>query len=723
MHKIIETTVVPVFRRYYDHKSSRGIYRCEVIDSAIKSKLITIKGSMMELEIGTEYLVRLREDFDKKWGMQYEVESIFEDIPKDINKQRFYLLTILTQKQVDAIYNTYPNTDIIELIRKDEFDYNKVHGVGVATYERIKNKIIENVELQKAFEFLSGFGVTNNAIMKLVRHFRSSVLLIQEMMKNPYCITAVGGFGFKSADVIAMKMGYAPKGKFRIESAIEHIVKESIKQGSTYIEVFSLIDKVHELLTIDTDLITPHVKETDRLTIVQDRVTLKAVYHAEEYITKRLLSLVEDGKCGVSYNVDKFIKEQENKLDIKLTHQQKSFFTNFSKYNINCLVGNAGSGKSNMTKLVISLLEELGLSYRLVSPTAKAAKVLTNYTERPAETIHRAIGMGRREEDGFETYIEEEVLIVDEFSMVDVLLCQNMLKKCTHENLKVVFIGDDEQLASVGPGRILHDIMKSDKIPVTKLDVIFRQKEGGIIDIATKMRKGESFLRNSDWGIKKFGNDCTIACVPQEKIEGGYKYFFKQLLKKYSHEEITIATPTWKGSLGVTQINNEIQEIVNPPSSNKNEILYGDNVVFREGDIVMNTKNDDRLHIVKGKASLIVNGDDGKITHIDKENRIIHVDFGFAVVEYEKESLAQLTHSWAQTVHKLQGSSNKAVIVIADKAHKFQMNGNLLYVAATRPTEELIILSQSETINSSLRKKANLQRNTFLFDMLVEGIN
>lgn len=421
----------------------------------------------------------------------------------------------------------------------------------------------------------------------------------------------------------------------------------------------------------------------------------------------------------LKFDAEEFIQKQEEKRDIKLTHQQKEFFHNIKKHNVNLLVGYAGCGKSQMTALLIDLLEELNISYKLTSPTGKAAKVLSNYTNRNAETLHRAIGLGAIVEEGKDKFVDEEFVIVDEFSMVDAVLGAKLMSKLSHPNVRLLFVGDDFQLPSVSAGRLLYDMMHSNRIPTTKLDIVFRQKEGGILDVATKIRKNERFLKNDDWGIKEFGSNCIIACVPQDKVKNGYQFYYNNLLKEFDNEDITIATPTKKSELGTVTINKHVQDIVNPHSQNKPEKETGfDKVIFRVGDYVLNTKNTYGIYNIDDRKVDIVNGDIGKVISIDLEEKEIVVDFEFTIVPFGFDQIGQLLHCWAMTIHKLQGSSNSAIIVIADKAHKFQLNANLLYTAVTRSVDKLIILSQAETINFAMRKVASQQRDTFLQEML-----
>jgi exodeoxyribonuclease V alpha subunit len=718
----IELKIRPVKQLFYSEESNYGIYACET-DERGKVKYNTygnfsIKGNTIKLTLDQEYSASILEKKDNKYGVYYEIERIYEDIPTDVSKQRKYLESVLTLKQVEQIYKAYPDENVIELITNDQLDIKRVKGLGDKNYKKVRNKIIENLEYQLAFEFLGDYGVTPNTIIKLVKYYKSSKLIIHTIKNNPYAITSVGGIGFKKADAIAMSMGYNSNGEFRILAAIQHVIEEDGNNGHTYSEISDVIEKVIELTGIEISLIEPHIVSTDEVLVLDSKVCLKKYYNAEQSIAERLKEILSRSN-ELNFNVDEFIKKQEEKHGIVLTDQQKSFFYNVKKYNANLLVGYAGCGKTQMTTLLIDLLEELNITYRLASPTGKAAKILSHYTQRQAETIHRAIGMGEEDSEQVRE-IDEEYLIVDETSMVDVLLCNRLLKRTTNDKLRILFIGDDFQLPSVGSGRVLYDMINSNSIPMTKLDIVFRQKEGGILQIATMIRQQQKFISNSDSGIFEFGNNCIVASVPQDKMEGGYKYYLNQLLNTYSSNEITVATPTKKSNLGTIEINKHIQSIINPKSKDKLEKKYGyDEIFYRVGDIVINTKNSYKIKDVNGHPVDIVNGDTGKIIKVDMENDEIHVDFEFTVIPFAFSNLGQLLHCWALTIHKLQGSSNEAIIVVADKSHKYQLDANLLYTAVTRSKNFLVIVSQAETINFAMRKIANLRRNTFLQDFLV----
>lgn len=718
----VEIKITPTRELFYNEESNYGIYACETEQGELVKlntyRNISVKGKTVRLTLDNEYNAKLEEKQDKKYGVYYEIVSIFEDIPTDINKQKDYLRNLLTARQTDALFSAYPNQDIIDLIKHDQIDLNKVKGIGKKIYRKIKDKIIQNLEYQQAYAFLSKYGVTNNMIIKLVKHFKSASLLIKKMETNPFVITCVSGIGFKKADTIAMSMGYHPKGEFRIIAAIEYVVEEESNNGNTYVTTDKLVIQVEDLIGVESDLINEKIKDTDSIIVIGERVALIKNYNAEKYISKRLKEILND-PIELDFDVEKFISEQEEKHGITLTDQQKSLFYNVKENRVALLIGYAGTGKSQLTALLIDLLDQLNIGYKLTSPTGKAAKILSNYTKRTAETLHRAIGFGSEQDEKNMKFIDEEFIIVDETSMVDVQLAAKLLKRCANKKVRLLFVGDDFQISSIGAGRFLYDMINSGVIPTTKIDKVFRQKEGSILDVATKIRRKEKFLDNDEWGIKKLSDNCVIACVPQEKVEGGYKYYLNELLKEFNSEDITVVTPTKKSSLGTVEINNHIQEIVNPSDGIKFEKQTGfDKITFRENDYVINTKNSYKLLDVNEREVDIVNGDIGKIVKIDLDEEEVVVDFEFTKIPFSFGQLGQLLHCWSMTIHKMQGSSNKAICVIADKAHKFQLNANLLYTAVTRSVDFLVILSQAETINYAMRKIENLQRDTFLGEFL-----
>ncbi|MGM7720525.1 AAA family ATPase [Metabacillus sp. Hm71] len=733
MSEQIQVKLRPIKELWYNDITSKAGYSC-VTNDTDKVELDKVYGNFLivgvlpRLTLRMEYNASLVECFDKKRNSKYyEVRSIFEDIPKDVNKQRVYLNQIVAPRYVDAIYEVYPNQDVISLIVNNQIDVDKIKGVGKKIINRIKNKVEENVEYREAMEFLGQYDINPNFIIKLVKHYNSSKLVVQKVKECPYNLLAVRGIGFKKADDVAMKMKYPRDSKERIVAAIEHLVEENEKEGHTYIKQDRLIEEAYQLLGISHALITEQIYETDSIGIYGDSVAVKKTYLAEKNVANILKQMVKDS-TELNFDVEKFIARQEKENNMKLTDQQKQFFYNIKKYNVNLLVGFAGCGKSALQKLVIALLEELGMKYLLLAPTGKASRVLAEYTNRKTMTVHKAILKGSDKEENEENeddnnYFEEDYVIVDEASMVDVKLASQLLDRINPEKTRILFVGDSFQIPSVNCGLFLHDCIESKVIPTTMLDIVFRQKEGGILDIMTKIRLKEKFIKNDEWGIIKYGDNCIIASVPQDRMEGGYKYYYNELLKKYKPEDIMVLSPQKKGNLGTVAINENLQAIINPESDSKEEIRHGKDpeFIYRENDYVMNTVNTYGILNEQDRGIDIVNGETGYIEKIDKENKEVLLDLDYDKVPLEFKQLRQLLHAWCITLHKSQGSGSKAVIMVVDKAHKFQLNANLIYTGGTRSKDLLVIISQGETLNFAMRKNANLQRNTYLKDMLMGG--
>ncbi|MBD1379180.1 AAA family ATPase [Metabacillus arenae] len=734
MSEVIKVRLRPVKELWYDDISSKAGYSC-ITDEVDKVEVhkdfknFVIKGTLPKLTLRMEYNANLVGEYDKKRkSMTYIVQSIFEDIPKDIDKQRVYLNQIVAPRYVDAIYKEYPNQDVITLIMNDQLDISKVKGVGNKIISRIKNKVEQNVEYREAMEFLGQFDIKPKFIINLVKHYKSSKLVVQKVKECPYNLLTVRGIGFKKADDVAMKMKYPRDSKERIVAAIEYIVEENEKDGHTYIKQDKLIEEAYQLLGISHSLISEQIFETENIGVFGDAVAIKRTYFAEKYVAGILKDMVNHS-AELNFNVEKFIEKQEKENSIKLTDQQKQFFYNIKKYNVNLLVGFAGCGKSALQKLVISLLEELKMTYLLLAPTGKASRVLSEYTKRKAMTVHKAVLMGQidnSEDEDDKNYFKDDFIIVDEASMVDVKLASQLLNRVDPERTRLLFIGDSFQIPSVQCGLFLHDCIESKAIPTTMLDIVFRQKEGGILDVMTKIRLKEKFISNNEWGIKEYGDNCIVAAVPQEKMEGGYKYFYNEMLKQYKPEDIMVLSPQKKGNLGTFAINQSLQDIVNPSEGNKEEVSHGKDpeFIYRENDYVMNILNSYGIMNEREQEIDIVNGETGYIRKIDKENREVLLDLDYDKVPLEFKQLKQLLHAWCITLHKSQGSGSKCVIMVVDKAHKFQLNANLIYTGGTRSKDMLIIISQAETLNYAMKKNANLQRNTFLLDMLTDnGVN
>jgi RecD/TraA family predicted helicase len=415
--------------------------------------------------------------------------------------------------------------------------------------------------------------------------------------------------------------------------------------------------------------------------------------------------------------IETFLNEYCEENKIELEENQRQFFHDWNENAIMLLIGGGGMGKSWLQRILLELIAKRNYRTALLAPTGKASKVMTNYTGQQASTIHRKTGVFGEGEEGSKE-ITEDVIIVDESSMCDVFILAKFFKAVTNENARILFVGDDFQLASVGVGNFLYDVINSHCVKVSKLKKVFRQATGGILNVATDVREGKQFLNDNAEGRIVFGKDAVFWLTDSEYVRDGVLTNYKKVIERFNQDDVVILSPTNKGKLGTVELNKAIQKIANPASSRKKEKAVGAKgyeTIFRVGDAVMNTVNTYGVETVAGGKADVFNGDTGKIVDIDDTDKAFVVEFdGIQVKMKFGTILTNLVHSWVTTIHKSQGSQYKVVIVILDKSATYQLNANLIYTALSRATDFLLVLGQASTINNGMKKFANMERRSFL---------
>lgn len=727
----IEIKVTPVRELFFNEDNFFGIYGCEVNPDYInqvkinKWGNISIKGSVPRLNIGEEYTVVLKEDTDSKYQGSYIIESIKTDRPRTKEEQRRFLEAILTPNQVENIYDVYSeDDDIVGMIEDGAFDYTKVKGLGQVTFERLRKKVLENVDLSELLSFLSKYEIKYNAtIAKLVEKYGNPQIVIEKIKKNPYLLTEVKGIGFKKADEIAKAIGFDMKSPHRIKSCIFFCISEENASGHSWISYKNLLNKTIDLLNIDKRYVEDILnQDIDNIIESNGRYTTRAVYNAEKYVAMKMIQYKTNSKkIFETEELDRMIDEYCEENGVELEENQRQFFHDWNENSILMLIGGGGMGKSWLQNILLKFIDTKHLSVALLAPTGKASKVMQGYTGRQASTIHRKAGVFEDAEEGTKE-ITEDVIIIDEASMCDVFILSKFFKALKNPNARILFVGDDFQLPSVGVGNFLYDVIHSEVIKVSRLKKVFRQEDGGILNVATDTREGKSFLNDTAEGRIVFGKDCVFWLVDQEYIRDGVLHNYKRVIQRFNPDDVVILSPTNKGKFGTIALNKEIQQIVNPPSPMKKERTVGrkDNpTTFRVGDSVMNVVNTYGIETLDGGVADIFNGDTGKIIDIDENEKVFIVDIdGIKVKIKFGNVLSQLVHSWVTTIHKSQGSQYKVVIVIVDKSMTHQLNANLLYTGFSRAKEYMLVLTQAQTVNRALRKFANMERRSFLQELL-----
>ena len=729
---MIEVRIRPMKELFFNEADSYGIYSAEVHSDDLENDVevnghgnISIKGVMPKLNMGEEYIVQIVEDKNGKYKGSYSLESIKKEKPITIADQKSFLETILTKNQIDNIFKVYSDgQDIVGMIETGEFEYSKVHGLGEKSFEKLRQKVLDNMDMSEVLAFCGKYGIKYPMIAKLVKQYKNPSIVIDKITMNPYILTEVKGVGFKKADEIAKAVGYSMTSPHRIDSALRHVITEENMNGHSYIGRKQLLNRAIDLLNITKGLIDERLDgEVDNILNVDDeRFTKQNVYDSESYIAQRMTAFkTTSKKLFKTDELDKFLEDYCEKNDVELEEHQYQFFHDWNENNILFLVGGGGMGKSWLQRILLALIDKKNYRTALLAPTGKASKVMAGYTGRMASTIHRKAGIFDEDMD-MVSLISEDIIIVDESSMCDIFILAKLFKAIENPNARILFVGDDFQLPSVGVGNFLYDVIHSECIKVSVLKKVFRQAEGGILDVATKVRNGESFLNDHAEGRMVFGRDCVFWLTDQAYVKDGVLKNYAKVIERFSQDEVVILTPTNKGALGTVLLNKEIQKIANPPSALKKEKAVGAKgyeTIFRVGDTVMNTVNSYKVETVGGGTADIFNGDGGKIIDIDEDDKSFVIDFEGVVVKVAfGVILSSVMHSWVTTIHKSQGSQYKVVIIIIDKSSKFQLNANLLYTGLSRAKEFMLVLGQAETINYAIKKFANMERRSFLQELL-----
>lgn len=727
----MEILLTPVRELWFDEEMYSGGYGCRVHpDYEDKVTLsdygtITIKGICPRLGIGEEFRVTIKEEQNSKYKGTYIIEKISQDKPLTVDKQRIFLKSILSESQAENILTFYNNgEDIVGMIEDGSFDYASIKGLGEKTFEKLREKVLNNIELGELLIFLDKYKIKYNQISKLVKKYRNPQIVISKIEENPYLLTKEKGIGFETADAIAKALGYSMTSPLRIGSCVEYVISKENANGHSWIERRPLLNKCIELLRIDKSIIDEVIESCpDGIVCVNKRYSKKSIYDAEDYIARRLFTFKMQSKELFSKeHVDKFIEDYSSENNVELEENQKKFFYDFNSRNISFLVGGGGMGKSWLVQILTKFIQPKNLRIALLAPTGKASKVLGNYVKMEASTIHRKIRSFDEDEEA-EGEIWEDVIIVDESSMCDVIIMQKLLLAIKNPAAKIIFIGDDFQLPSVGVGNFLYDSLNCGVLEISKLKKVFRQADGGILNVSTDIREGKPFLSDADEGRKVFGKDCVFWLTHSDYVRDGVLTNFKKVADKFDQTEIAVLTPTKKGKLGTVSLNKDLQKIANPKSTKKKEKIIGkkDQIIFRVGDLVMNTTNTYDMETVDGKSVDVFNGDTGIIIDIDEEAKAFVIDFdGFKVKFKFSTILNYIVHAWAITIHKSQGSQYKVTIVIADHSMSYQLNANLLYTAMSRAKQFMLVLGQAKTINAAMKKFANMERRSFLQERYAE---
>ena len=671
--------------------------------------LVTIVGCLAEIPAGS--VLELEGDWvvDKKFGTQFSVKSWKEVMPATIYGIEKYLGSGLVKgigpafaKRIVAKFGL----DTFDVIENHIERLNEIGGLGKRRIKALRENWEKQKDIKEVMVFLQGHGVSSAYAVKIYRTYGKAS--IQKVKNNPYCLADdIWGIGFKTADAIARQMGYENQDPRRCRSGILYALSHLSNDGHVFALEDQLITTAKGMLEADADVLSKTLLQmiTDEDVFVEDgAIYLPPFYYAEKGSAEKLAEIISHpGTKGAQLGLGM----TSGKGGIEYDEIQLEAISQAVQSKVMVLTGGPGTGKTTTTQGIIAALKSMGLNILLAAPTGRAAKRMSEATGMEAKTIHRLLaykpaeGYQRNEENP----LEGDVLIVDEASMIDILLFYSLLK-AVPANMRLIFVGDIDQLPSVGPGNVLRDLIDSGKITVVRLTRIFRQAQSSRIvmsahrinqglypDVTNGKETDFFFLENED---------------PQSVIEQVVNLVKNRLPKAYNEtiRHIQVLTPMHRGEVGADNLNSALQEALNP----EGPALKRGGYVYRQGDRVMQIRNN--------YDKDVFNGDIGNVTDVDEEERMLTINFEGKFVTYEATELDEVVLAYATTIHKSQGSEYPIVVIPLLMSHFMMLQRNLLYTAITRSKKICVIVGSPKALAYSVRNMTVHKRNSRLKDRI-----
>lgn len=701
-------------------------------------------GSFLSINVGEN--LKLVGDFkhNGKYGMQFQVDSYESIAPKTRNGIIRYLSSGLIKGvgpvTAEAIVKKFKE-NTLEVIEFNPEKLVEVRGISKKKAELISESLVEVRDMQNAMVFLQGYNISTTIALKIYEIYKNST--IEVVKTNPYrLVEEVNGIGFAKADKIAQSMGIAVDSPFRIRAGVLHILNEaSDKNGHTYMLKPQLVEGVNKLLALENidvskifeDIFDVLQKENLVKVFWEDKheiIMLTKMYNAEKYVASKL-AILNNSNIETDLNLDDEITFFENQKHLKLHQDQKNAIKMAINSGVSVITGGPGTGKTTIVSCALEIFKMLNKNILLLAPTGRAAKRLSESTGEEAKTIHRALEIDFRSKLGLFVYNEKnplpyDVIIVDEVSMVDVVLMNSLLKAIS-KGSKLILVGDKDQLPSVGAGNVLADILSSQTINVTQLTQIYRQENDSLI-ISNAHMINEGVMPVLDNKSSDFFFDCkeeradifsSIVSLVTQRIPS----FFK-----IEKSKIQVLAPLKAGECGIENINVSLQEKINPPLPTKNEIKVGQ-TIFREGDKIMQTANNYNLEWKKRyerenyfeDGAGVFNGDIGYIHKIIPQTyeMIVWFEDGREVV-YPRSELSQLSLAYAITIHKSQGSEFDAVVIPVTSGPSLIFTRNLIYTAVTRAKKLVVLVGSKSALKRMISNTYMAKRFTLLEKFLIE---
>jgi len=707
----------------------------------IDGDLVTVVGNFDELNHGEYLKLNGYWTEHKNYGDQFCMETYAMEIPTSTEGITRYLssgiLPGIGEKTAKAIVARF-GEETLDILDNHPERLSEIKGVGKKTLAAIKEVYHEQREVRQIMIQIQDYGISANWAMKLYKTYKFDTISV--LLNNPYqMIEDIRGIGFKIADQIANHLGFEANSPGRILAGINYSLGECYNRGNTFMTEEELITISSKILGVEQDEINAQLGELVLMgQIIQEEVANQRVYYprnlyeAEDNTALSMARISQMTYKIANVNIDEKIKDYERDMVITLDNKQREAIAAAMENGVIIITGGPGTGKTTIINGIVRIFKDLGLKTVLAAPTGRAAKRITETTGNEAKTIHRLLEYEYSQDDDFPSFSRDETnqldvdaIIVDESSMIDILLMDSLLM-AVQPGTRLILVGDADQLPSVGPGNVLKDIIESGAIKVLSLERIYRQSEESMISVnAYEINHGQMpdinnesdflFLNKNDGD--KLLRDILELVTNRLPTAKGFD----------SIHDIQVISPMKNGKVGVINLNREIQAVLNPPREDRAQREFG-MVIYRVGDKVMQIKNnyrikwEDTLTMEQGEG--IYNGDIGILESISSRDKSFVILFNDGKqVTYDFDQMDEITHAYAMTVHKSQGSEFPVVVMPIVGGPPLFLNRKLLYTAVTRAKKLLILIGNQYVFRQMIKSAEFQNRQTALCDRIINYIN
>ena len=691
---------------------------------------VTVKGIVYNNVVHETLNLKGNWENHKIYGRQFSFREFMPVAPTSEEGMIRYLSSEIFKgigkKTAQRIVNKFGN-DTFKIIDSSPELLSKIKGVNKKQQKSLLNSWEEQRGLRDVMTFLRGVGISHGFAQRIyAKHGMNSIPLIKA---NPYLLTDISGIGFLTADGIAHNLGFDKNSPHRAAAGLLYMLEQQVLNGHTCYPLPDLLEKTAPELLIDKTILEKSIKQLieDRLIYCAEQndengerqkfIARMRYYRAEQRIAENIFRILKSKAYTIFESESSLIEEQERKVGLKLDEAQREAVNAVLKYKVLIVTGGPGTGKTTLVRFILGLMRPKIPSIALAAPTGRAAKRITETTGSSSSTIHRLleatnVGFQRNRENP----LDQELIIIDETSMIDTLLMDSFLEAVPSAS-RLIIVGDVDQLPSVGAGTVLQDFIKSGSIPVVRLNHIFRQAYGSFITVnAHKVRRGElpSVNKSSKQSDLKdqLQDYYFIEESDQEKIVEKILLLnterIPQRFKLDPMKEIQVLTPMPRGITGASQLNRNLQEKINPDAKG----IEHREQWFRVGDKIMQQQND--------YEKQVFNGDLGRVVDCDQDSKELYVRFEQSHIHYKSNELDQLTLAYAITVHKSQGSEYSAVIMPITTHHYMMLQRNLLYTAITRGKQLVVLIGTSAAVRIAVQNQGTLNRYTGLLNQFSE---